>query len=243
MDNKSVVNKVKSKKQSDNMNVWVCMICGRKFFNNHLQLNAHMKTHKKRRLKANEQPIIKTDCTNQCYSIKYDKYNQNNNSFFDIKHENNRIKIKNQYKIEIPIKKEMIDKYNKEIQTKQYSQMNNKRNETIRIALDFDCKIKRYENNSISSWIANKITNGQIINGNDIKQKFNLSDKQTKNIWMNMMSYLTIQTRLNAINAFINIEMEKNRKCDIITFSKLFNFPPNQAKSFINDWLNGNRLK
>ena len=52
------LNKIKSHVLGHDKIVWVCDICGREFFNNHLQLNAHMKTHKKREIKANEQPII-----------------------------------------------------------------------------------------------------------------------------------------------------------------------------------------
>eukprot|EP01083_Nonionella_stella_P032483 88939_1 len=53
------LNKIKSHVLGHDKIVWVCDICGREFFNNHLQLNAHMKTHKKREIKASEQPIIK----------------------------------------------------------------------------------------------------------------------------------------------------------------------------------------
>ena len=53
------LNKIKSHVLGHDKIVWVCDICGREFFNNHLQLNAHMKTHKKREIKANEQPVIK----------------------------------------------------------------------------------------------------------------------------------------------------------------------------------------
>ena len=52
------LNKIKSHVLGHDKIVWVCDVCGREFFNNHLQLNAHMKTHKKREIKANEQPII-----------------------------------------------------------------------------------------------------------------------------------------------------------------------------------------
>ena len=45
------LNKIKSHVLGHDKIVWVCDICGREFFNNHLQLNAHMKTHKKERLK------------------------------------------------------------------------------------------------------------------------------------------------------------------------------------------------
>ena len=53
------LNKIKSHVLGHDKIVWVCDICGREFFNNHLQLNAHMKTHKRRSIKAGEQPIIK----------------------------------------------------------------------------------------------------------------------------------------------------------------------------------------
>ena len=53
------LNKIKQHVLGHDKVVWVCDECGREFFNNHLQLNAHMKTHKNREIKAGEQPIIK----------------------------------------------------------------------------------------------------------------------------------------------------------------------------------------
>lgn len=38
--------------------VWKCPFCPKVFSNNHLQLNAHMKTHKKKKIHRNEAPTI-----------------------------------------------------------------------------------------------------------------------------------------------------------------------------------------
>eukprot|EP01083_Nonionella_stella_P034403 94160_1 len=213
-----------SKKPIKKRHVWICDICGRKFYNTHLQLNAHMKAHKKRQLKVNEQPVI-----------------INNLSF--IKTENQSMYIKSEYNHKVD-KMDIDEKPNISSEIDQFIQMNNK---TIRCALDFKYKTderchpnQKQKTICIVSWLLHKIENGQPIQGNDIRNTFNLNELQTKHLWINLMSFVKQHALIDCINAFINSEMQRKDQCDISTLSQLFQCTPIHANHLIQDWLNAN---
>ena len=88
-------------------------------------------------------------------------------------------------------------------------------------------------NKQILDWATSKMHNGQEINGDEMKIRFNLSTNQVKPIWDELMQYLDKSVLLNCMQSFIKVEMKRNGTVRIQQFAELFNINLNHSKQII----------
>ena len=95
----------------------------------------------------------------------------------------------------------------------------------------------------IMEYIVNNIENGEAINGQDIQKRFNLTDIQMKGLWNEIQIFIHQRALLNCIYAYITVEIQRNGNVQIQEFIRLFpQFTPFQAQSFIQQWINNNKI-
>ena len=191
--------------------VYECKICHRKFYNTHLQLNAHMRTHKRRRIKPNEQPSI-TNAEKKKIKVKEEKI----------------CKIKQEKPHIVP-----IEVFNEIIR-------NAMDFDVERIKQSKVCQIGENIRQQIIDYTKDKIKNGEVINCQSIQTLFGLTEPQIESLWSVLMDLVEKETFFYCIDAYLSNEMTVKgnlNHIDSSTLEQIFKCSQEEAFQILNKWV------
>ena len=191
--------------------VYECKICHRKSYNTHLQLNAHMRTHKRRRIKPNEQPSF---ISGEEKKIKVE--------------EENICKIKQEEPYIVP-----IEVFNDIIR-------NALDFDVERIKQSKVCQIGENIRQQIIDYTKDKIKNGEVINCQSIQTLFGLTEAQIKSVWIALMDLVKKETLFFCIDAYLSNEMTVKGNLNHIdpsTLEQIFKCSQEEAFQIMSKWV------